>query len=1260
MTGEPAPSADKRQDGSPQHMDVHVSGGGDAYAAGRDQHFHYESGVRRTKSGDGAGAKCPYPGLAPFSTQFSDWFYGRDEVVATVCQRLDTRLQDGGPLVVIGPSGVGKSSLLAAGVLPAIAAGSLPAAGSKDWPQLTMTPTAAPAAALARTLGLGGDENLLRLWRSQPERCVDDVRRLADGNNGTSADSGPAGLVMIVDQFEELFTLCENEIERQWFVDVLDRLARPPEHNAAVVLGLRADYYAPCMAHDQLRAALRTDPVLLEPMTEDEIKQVIRFPARDVGLEVETGLVDVLLADLGGPGGGLGAGHRAAGLPLLAHALRATWQQRDGHLLTIDAYHLTGRIQGAIARTAERLFESLTPDGRDLARTVFLRLVVVGLDADDVRRHVRHHDLVHDLPDPTLAANVVDAFTQGRLLTKERDTVTIAHEAMITAWPRLHDWIGHDRSGNLIHQDIEDAAALWDRSERDTTLLYSESRLADADTWAAEHARELSGTAKAYLSTARHHERHSKRLRRATIAGVLALALVASSAAVFAFRQNALLRAAAATTLDDQVASEATQLASTDPSLAAQFALVAYRLAPNQDNTSTLVNLENTPLGSGLAVSGRTVSSTAFSPNDRVLATGDSDGAVRLWDMADPTHPNALGQPLTGRVTSIAAVAFSPKGNMLAAGGANGTVYLWSVADPTHPTAVRPQLTLRENVVNTVAFSPDGQTLAAGGTGNDNASGTVGLWHLDGRDHVTSLGQFVVRHSPVDSVAFSPDGQILADGTDDDTVQLWRLDRNSPPITSVSTLRTPATTIAFSPGGPVLATGGTGGAVRLWNMTNPIHPTDWGQPLADQPADATAFSPDGNVLAVSHEDGSITCWNVAQPSVPSLLQSLTGPSIGSIEALAFRPDGHTLAGASNSGVLVLWSLPPSVLVGNPGPVAVNPVRHLLATTDGGSTVQLWNVADPAVPIPLAHIDLGVADPSESLAFDHDGRMLAIGGGTVSTGTVWLMNVTDPRHPAQRGRLTGFSGSVGSLAFGPEAHTLAATDEDGDVSLWNVVDPRNPSPLGHPLAEAVDSTGSVTFSPDGHTLLTGGGLGAVWSWNVPTGRSSNESGQPLIGEDAVTTSMAFSPDGHTLAVGNNDNTIGLWDVTGQGAPARPGPALSGMSGGAEAMAFSPDGHTLAVGGEDGTVWLWQVTGQAAPTFLGHLPAGSTTETGVQLVAFIGEHSFVSVDEDGVIRLWDLHVDHAVQRVCAISADALTRQQWSRYLPPQLAYRPPCAT
>jgi WD40 repeat protein/energy-coupling factor transporter ATP-binding protein EcfA2 len=1229
-------------------VEVRVSDGGDAYVAGRDQHFHYERGVRRTAPGDGADAKCPYPGLAPFSEQFAEWFYGRDEVVAAVCQRLDTRLRDGGPLVVIGPSGAGKSSLLAGGVLPAIARGSLPKEGSKDWPRLTMTPTAAPATALARMLGLDGHDDLLRVWRSRPQRCVDDVRMLAGGE----------GLVLVVDQFEELFTLCDEDVQRQWFVDVLDRLARSPEHNSVVALGLRADYYAPCMAFDQLRAVLRADPVLLEPMTEENIRQAVCDPALDVGLDVETGLVDLLLAELGG-GDHPGARHRAEGrLPLLAHALRATWQHRDGRLLTVRAYDLTGRIQGAIARTADELFTALTPEGRELARAVFLRLVVVGRDADDVRRHVPHADLVRELPNAALAEHVVDTFTTGRLLTKERDTVTIAHEALITRWPRLHDWIEDDRSGNLIRQDLEDAATVWDRSGRGSTLLYGESRLDAADTWADDHPRELSRTAKAYLKAARQHERRGRRRRRATIAGVLALALVASAAAAAAFRQNALLRAAAAKTLDDQVASEATQLAATDPSLAAQFALVAYRLAPNQDNTSTLMGLENTALGSGLTVSGRAVSSTAFSSNDRVLATGDTDGAVRLWDMTDPNHPDAIGQSLAGRATAINVVAFSPNGKMLAAGGANGTVYLWNVADPAHPTAVRPQPTLHGNVVNAVAFSPDGRTLAAGGTGDDDASGTVGLWHLSDNDHATSLGQFVVRHSPVESLAFSPDGQMMADGTDDDTVQLWRLGQHTRPITSASTLRTAATTIAFSPDGLTLATGGANGALRLWNMTDPNHPTDWGQPLADQPAAATAFSPDGSILAVSHQDGSIALWDVAEPFVPTLFQTLDGPPIGSVNALAFRPDGHTLAAASNSGVVALWSLPPSVMVGSPGPVAVNPARHLLATTDGGSTVQLWNLADPAAPVPLGRIDLGVPDPSQSLAFDPAGHTLAIGGGTDSSGTVWLTNVTDLRHPTAQGQLTGFSGPVGSLTFSPGTDTLAVGDEDGDVSLWNMADPRRPSQRGHPLAEAVNTTGSVTFSPDGRALVTGGGLGAVWSWHVPDRRSSDESGLPLTGPDAVSTSIAFSPDGHTLAVGNNDTTIGLWDVTGPNVPARRGPTLTGLTGGSESMAFSPDGHTLVVGGEDGTVRLWSVTGHAVPTPLGHLPAASVTEAGVAMVAFTGAHSFVSDDDDGVIRLWDLRVDHAITRVCATSADALTRQQWGRYLPALLAYRPPC--
>ncbi|GIH23908.1 hypothetical protein Aph01nite_22180 [Acrocarpospora phusangensis] len=290
--------------------------------------------------------------------------------------------------------------------------------------------------------------------------------------------------MLVVDQLEELFTLCEDERERRDFLAALAALSRAESEDgpaAVVVLGLRSDFYTPCADHPWLRAALETGQILVGPMSEAQVREAILFPARDVGLRAEAGLAELLLRDLGLPGG-----YQAGRLPLLAHALRATWQQRHGQTLTVAGYRATGGIHHAVSATAERLYTGLDAAGQRAARALFLRLARIGDDADDTRRRMPRAELLEASgPSSAEVTAVIDAFTRGRLLTHHQDTVEITHEALLHAWPRLRQWIDADRAGHLLHQDLEQDAAAWDRDGRDSGRLYRGSRLENARTWAA-------------------------------------------------------------------------------------------------------------------------------------------------------------------------------------------------------------------------------------------------------------------------------------------------------------------------------------------------------------------------------------------------------------------------------------------------------------------------------------------------------------------------------------------------------------------------------------------------------------------------------------------------------------------------------------------------------------------------------------------------------------------------------------------------------
>ncbi|MFF9061797.1 hypothetical protein ACF09K_24340 [Streptomyces sp. NPDC014882] len=1290
-TGAPAPDGPPLW--QPKWQEASATGGGSVFQAGRDIHVRVGDEGRRTLPGPGADRMlCPYPGLAPFDARHKQWFHGRERMVHLVCERMDARMSEGGPLVLIGPSGAGKSSLLAAGVLPALDDGRLPVAGSSTWPRLLLTPTASPALALAAAAGLDAEatERAVPRWREDPERCLAELRDTTRVADPASAGEPPAGgLVVVVDQFEEIFTACGDETEREWFIDVLDRLARPAT-GALVVLGVRADFYAACAAHPQLRAALRAGPVLLEPMTEDELKDAIRRPAHQVGLDVEDGLVEVLLADLGAVGGPAGASTTGR-LPLLAHALRATWQQRHGHTLTVDGYRVTGGIQGAIATTANRLFDALPQPYHEAARLVFLRLVIVGRDADDTRRRVGHDELLRCTPDQEAARRVLDDFTRGRLLTRDQDTVVMTHEVLIRAWPRLRDWIEHDRNGNLVRQDLEEAAELWERAGREAAALYRGNRLETALTWAETHRPELSGAATAFLAAARHHQRRGQRLRRAAVATITALAVVASTAAVVAFRQGDHARESAAEALrardravNAAVTSASVQLASTDPSLSAQLALTSYRMDPTPEAASRLITTENTSLATRLPGPRDPVSTVAYSPDGHTLAAGHlQENLVRLWDVSDPSRPVELGRPVPvdDSVNSIQSLAFSPDGRVLAVGGhtidnnegaSGGFAELWSLTSPSRPVLLG---RLRSptvqgfdaaSTIESLAFSPDGRTLAAVWY-----AGLVSLWDVARPDDVPRAKAPLVLDCPgvfSHRIVFSPDGDTLATGCDDDagTVRLWNTaDPARPARGRALKAGSSVQSLAFSPDSRTLAAGTENGTVHLWKGADTGRPTPLGEPLAGpaNPVMSVAFSPDGHTLAAGSADRAIHLWNVTHPkTIGSLGRPLTGPG-DAVTAVVFSPDSRTLAAGNTDGGVDLWSLPPTRVVGaggNVASVAFSPDGRTLAAGNQNNTVSLSNTADPGHPVPRGEPLTGPKDPVNAVAFSPDGRTLAAGD---SGGTVTLWNTADPGRPVRLGEpLTGADGLVLSVAFSPDGRTLAAAGDDdyGKIVLWDVSDPADPVSRLTISNSDTSSVRSLAFSRDGAVLAAGGdgsnGTVGLWSTTEAGVRVGEQIDQPT----ATSVWVAFSPDGRTLATGNSRGTVTLWDATDPHHLTRRGSDLTVPGGSLWSVAFSPDGDTLAAAGDtdDGTISLWDVTDPDHPSPIG-VPL--TVETGfVAVLAFSPDgHTLAATTDDGVATLWDLNVESAISRICEGSSGALSRQQWKRYVP-QLPYDPPCGT
>ncbi len=1207
----------------------------------------------------------PYVGPRPFERGDRHNFFGRNREA----RELRALIVSEREVLFYAQSGAGKTSLLNAVVIPALEEKGfhvLPLArvGSELPPEIH------PAdvenifvfSALLTLVGEDADPRALLLHTLSSF--------LSDSY--TPQEMPPRPLVLIFDQFEEIFTTHRGRWQdaQEFFEQVRAALEALP--HLGVVFAMREDYvaevdpYVPLFPR-RLRARFR-----MERLGVQGALAAVTKPALNAGCAFDAGVAERLVDDL------RRIKSRQAAFP------RERSRILGPYVEPVQLQVVCRRLWEALPEQQDRAiqWEEVEQYGNvDRALTDFYESAVTaamqrtGVSETELRRWFGHHLIT---PMSTRGLAMRGPKRTADLPNEAVDILEAKHliRAEVRAGARWYE-LAHDRLVDPILQSnriweaahetpLRTTARRW-RETQDDALLYRGQTLTEAQASAKADPVALEPYELEFLEASQRAERARIQRRRQRIGITIGLTVglvMMAVLALIAFRGWRKAEAAQALAERQERIAQAGQLAAQSQAVLEGAPQRSLLLAIEALNVTTSVgempvsNAKNA-LGQALARAGGIpltgsesyVHDVTFSPDGRWLATASWDGAVRLWSVEDPS---ADPQVLRGHENRVMDIAFSPDGEWLASAGGDHLVWLWSVNDPRTKSVI---LHGHEDLVWSLAFSPDGRWLATA-----SQDTTVRVW--DVRNPQAEPMVLRGHGDTVRAVAFSPDGRWLVTASLDATARLWDLSSEngsdgSTPQAILLEGHTDAIVVAdFSPDGRWLATGSWDSTVRLWDMYAPeAESLVLGDQAAMDIVTAMAFSPDGGWLAVGSGDHDVRLWQVSEAGLPpmtlkgheDIIESMAFSPDGKwlatgswdntvrlwhterllaepvvllsheevVRAVAFSPDGQWLATGSWDSMARLWKVSspteqPKVFRGHLGAVAalaVSPDGRWLATGGHDYTARLWDVEDPARESILLQ---GHTELIQTLAFSPDGEWLAT-GGLDATARLWDVSTvveTGNGDSVSSVELYGHQDMVYDLEFSPDGRWLATGSWDGTVRLWDL------AAVDHVESVVLPGYGAaikaVAFSPDGRWLAAGGDDGVVRVWLV-----EDPMVNPILleGHADIVIDLAFSPDGRWLATGSYDTTVRLWSVEDWDAePA----VLHGHTDYVTALAFSPDGYWLATGSFDYTARLWGLGDLAAQPIVlyGH-------EDPIRTLAFSSAGYWLATTSgDETTRLWDV--------------------------------------
>jgi WD40 repeat protein len=1164
--------------------------------------------------------ECPFPGLRSFTSEDTRYFFGREALVGS----LGAKLRGHPFLAVLGASGSGKSSAVLAGLVPAL---------QREQPGLAFarfTPGQTPLVALESAIA-----------------ALPAARAL-------SAELPAAPPLIVVDQLEEVFTLCKDSVERQAFFARLLDLCGP----LRVVATMRADFWGECAPHPRLREAMTAHQELVGPMTPSELRSAIEQQAGAADLRLEAGLSDRILEQVSGEPGAM---------PLLQHALLELWKRRHGRWLRYREYEALGGVQQGIARSADEIYEGLPDADKARMRELFLQLTRLGDesagDARNTRRRVALDDLVASDEDRAPLESLVLRLADARLVVTSSISIApalrggatssiaasgstlveVAHEALLRHWPRLHDWIEANRAALKLGQDIQGSARDWERSGRNAAYLEHRGlRLEEVRDLLGQKRLTLYRLEREYVEACVEAEQRAQRDQLEQQQRELA---AARKIAEEAQARSRVERQAAA---DAQKAAlrqkQRTRIATALGALAVVAALASlalYRTAQRErqiadaarvkaDRASKLAREKAEEANLRLANLLREQGRFAFLAGNaghamlyltRRLDVTEPDTATRtLLSLAASSSIDALASTLTGHsaiVNSVASCAIDGK-VLLASGSGDSTVRIWDATLPRRPELLS-VLADGDAKVDSVAFSSDCSRIVSA-----HHDGQARLWDAHdprrvGRPRL--LGQPGGRMT---AAIFSPDasGATIATAGFAQPVRLWNaasgqeIARFGKPAASVRAL-------AFSPDGKQLASA-QGREVVIWDSrTQKVRGVLSGHggsvfSVAFSPGDGTAAP----LIATASADNTARLWDSRNYS---LLRVLAGHS-DQVAAIAWSGDGRIVTGSydrtarvwdTDSGALL------TTLAGEEGAVAAaifSPDNKWLVTGGEQGVVRVWDSDGPlSVTLDLSPMHLNVADAAISPDRKHAVTLAQDQRGEFLT---FLWNIEDANNPKGNGILIGSEKLVHAVAFSPDGTSLRllTSNEVGAARLYDITQLDDSSSLRVKQQLDGGNVGGIRaaqFSRDGKRIVTGGNDRNVVLWDL--NRDGNFKPNPaLVGHKSAVNSVAFSPDGQRLVTTDEERGDAFfWEPARSNQPVPlTDPSDSRQSTGA---AFSPDGNQVFIADADGKVHIWDVS-QRLPKQLETLEGRQGPLRG--LAISLDGKRLLTASEDGTAGLWDV--------------------------------------